>query len=405
MIRNLRYINKAWWWERNWTHRFVFPMIGRIVEAMGRNVQIKPKTLLILRLDAIGDYVLFRNFLSLVKKNPSYKDYHVTLCGNLLWKSLAETFDKEAVDDFFWIDVGKFYREIKYRYKILKELTQKGYEVILNPISARAFIREDSIVHAVKATHKVGCQTRIWENMLPAQKKVSDKYYTKLTPVKDHNQFEFFINQDFFNQIIPVSANEQIKKPHFPVSDNKIDLPIKYAVIAPGANASFRRWNNANFAKVADFIYENYQIQCVILGSKADKVFAEEIAKNVKFADKLIDLTGKTSVVDMVNLIGNASLLVANESSGTHIAVATDTPVICISNGNHFGRFNPYPESITQKCKTVYPQEIKDLWHDKAQLIELYAKGSSLNINSIPPEEVIECMKILLKKEQQVEKT
>jgi ADP-heptose:LPS heptosyltransferase len=405
MIRNLRYINKAWWWERNWTHRFVFPMVGKFVEFLGRNVLVKPKTLLILRLDAIGDYVLFRNFLSLIKENPPYKDYHVTLCGNLVWKSLAETFDKEWVDEFIWIDVNKFYSQTSYRYEILKSLTQKGYEVILNPISARAFIREDAIVHAVKATHKIGSHTRIWENMLPSRKKISDKYYTQLVPVTDHNQFEFFINQHFFNQVLQISQEQQVSSTHFPVKPNKIDLPKRYAVIAPGANAYFRRWNNAYFAQVADFIYENYQIQCVVLGSKADKVFADQIAANAKFANKIIDLTGKTSVVDMVDLIGNATLLVANESSGTHIAVATQTPVVCISNGNHFGRFNPYPETITQKCITVYPQEIKDLWHDRAQLIHLYAKGSSLNINSIPPEEVIECVKILLKKEQPIKET
>lgn len=52
-----------------------------------RKSEIVPKTLLLVRLDAIGDYVLFRNFIEILKKSERYKGYKITLLGKLLAKS------------------------------------------------------------------------------------------------------------------------------------------------------------------------------------------------------------------------------------------------------------------------------------------------------------------------------
>lgn len=362
--------------------------------------------MLIVRLDAIGDYVLFRNFLALIKQSPQFADYHVTFCGNLIWKSLSETFDQSWVDEFVWLDTSKFLNNTNYRFDTLQSLSRTGFEVILNPTSARSFLREDAIVRIVKAQHKIGSQTRIWENMQARQQKIADKYYTRILPVKDHNQFEFFINQAFFQNLLQLEDSKLITKTSFPLTNQpaSMPLPTMYAVIAPGANAHFRRWSNQHFAQVADFLYQKYQLQSVIVGSKGDKRLADKIIASSSYPSSLLDLTGKTSLVEMVNLLGKAKILIANESGATHIAVATNTPVVCISNGNHFGRFNPYPTSITEICHTVYPPEIKALWGSRVQLIRLYSDGSALNINSISPAEVIEDVKKLLEKTSALEK-
>ncbi len=406
MIKNLQYITQNWWWERNWTQRIIFPMVDLILKWLWKSREIAPKTILIVRLDAIGDYVLFRNFLALIKQSPQFADYRVTFCGNTLWKPLSETFDKTWVDEFVWLDTYKFLGKASYRFHALKTLSTTGYEVILNPTSARAFLREDAIVRIIKATQKIGSQTRIWENMLPRQKEIADKYYTRLVHVKDHNQFEFFINQAFFQNLLQLEDSKLIPKTSFPLTNQATSnaLPNAYAVVAPGANAAFRRWSNQYFAQVADFLYENYKLQSVIVGSKSDKKLADEIIAASRYPNALLDLTGKTSLVEMVSLLGRANILIANESGATHIAVATNTPVVCISNGNHFGRFNPYPKAITELCQTVYPQEIKTLWENREQLIKQYANGSALNINSVSPEEVIEDVKKLMEKTNLLEK-
>ena len=74
--------------------------------------EIKRKSLLLVRLDAIGDYVLFRNFIKLLKKNQKYNDYTITLLGNSVWKNLSKELDYEYVDDFIWLDRNKFHNNL-----------------------------------------------------------------------------------------------------------------------------------------------------------------------------------------------------------------------------------------------------------------------------------------------------
>ncbi len=86
---------------------------------------------MIIRFDAIGDYILFRNFIEVLKKSEKYRDYKITLLGNNAWKSLSKELDSEFVDEFIWLDRNKFHKDFLYRYKKLKEITACGYEVVM----------------------------------------------------------------------------------------------------------------------------------------------------------------------------------------------------------------------------------------------------------------------------------
>ena len=93
-----------------------------------KRYEIKSNTLLLIRLDSIGDYVLFRNFLEWVKESKKYNNYNITLCGNIIWKDLAETFDRDYVNDFIWLNRKKFYSNLKYKFQLLKNINKSGYE-------------------------------------------------------------------------------------------------------------------------------------------------------------------------------------------------------------------------------------------------------------------------------------
>lgn len=71
--------------------------------------EIKPNYLLLIRLDAIGDYVFFRNFIELLKKS---KKYNITLIGNSVWKNLAVGLDGEFIDSFIWFDRNRFNKDL-----------------------------------------------------------------------------------------------------------------------------------------------------------------------------------------------------------------------------------------------------------------------------------------------------
>lgn len=215
--------------------------------------EIQPKSLLLIRLDAIGDYVLFRNFIEVLKKSEKYKDYSITLLGNSAWKDLSEELDSEFVDEFVWLDRNRFNKDFVYRYQKLREIVACGYEVVLSPVYSREFFYGDTIVKLINAKEKIGSIGDL-SNIRKWQKNISDKYYDVLVPAKSELMFEFDRNKEFFENLLGIKLD--IKKPHIDLKPKKLpfELPEKYAILFIGASASFRKWNIEGFAKIGEYI-------------------------------------------------------------------------------------------------------------------------------------------------------
>ena len=163
--------------------------------------EIKPKSILLIRLDGIGDYVLFRNFIEVLKKNNKYKDYSITLLGNIAWKNLSKELDGEYIDNFIWLETSTFNSYLFYRYRKLEELVPSAYEISLSPIYSREPFIADNIVKLIAAKEKIGSIGNL-SNIKKWQKKITDKYYTKLIYAKEELMFEFYRNKEFFEYLL-----------------------------------------------------------------------------------------------------------------------------------------------------------------------------------------------------------
>ncbi len=351
-----------------------------------QNRQIENNTLLLIRLDAIGDYVLFRNYIEVLKHSAKYKDCKITLVGNIAWKSIAQEFESELIDKFIWIERAKFEKNPFYRYEKLKEIVRSGYEVVLNPTYSRSFFADDSIVKIVNAKEKIGSIGDL-SNIKKWQKNMSDKYYTKLIPAKDNIMFEFYRHREFFESLLDEKFD--LQKPLIKLEPKKLDfiLPKDYAILFIGASASFRKWDIQNFVKVGEFLKENYGYDIVLCGAPSDKEDAKEFKKYTKY--DYIDLVGKTSLVDLLHVIYNGNLMISNETSAPHFAIALEmTNVFVIYNGNHYGRFTPYPKEICSSYHPIYHSQIEKDLDNYKKLSNSYGFRSSLDISEIGIEEV-----------------
>ena len=351
-----------------------------------QNSKIKNNTLLLIRLDAIGDYVLFRNYIEVLKNSAKHKEYKITLVGNIAWKSIAQELDSEFIDKFIWVDRAKFEKNPFYRYKKLKKIVQNGYEIVLNPTYSRGFFVDDSIVKIVNAREKIGSIGDL-SNIKKWQKSISNKYYTKLIPAKNEIMFEFYRHREFFENLL----NEKIdlQKPFIKLEPKKLDfkLPKKYAILFIGASVKFRKWDIKNFTKVGEFLKENYGYDILLCGAPSDKEDAKEFKKYAKY--DYIDLVGKTSLVDLLYVIYNGNLMISNETSAPHFAVALEmTNVFVIYNGNHYGRFTPYPKEVSSSYHPIYHPEIEKDLDDYKKLSNSYGFGSKLDISDIAVEQV-----------------
>ena len=354
----------------SWLHLFGASQI--------KNESHKNKNLLIVRLDAIGDYIIFRNFIELIKKDGRYKGYKITLCGNIIWKDLSESFDSTYIDNFIWIDRKKFFsiKNICYRYNLLRKINEEKFDVAIQPVFLREFHFGEAIMRVCRAREKIGIKGNT-ELMYYWEKKLVNLPYTKLIDTGNKNLFEFYKNKIFFEKVMETAVD--IQKPFFNIQKEKnIDIPEPYIVIFPGASRKSREWAPENFANISEHIHNKFNLNIVIAGSKSDYKLAKIISSDVK-STKPFDMTGKTSLKELVNLINGGKLLVTNDTCALHIGVAVSTPTICISSGMSYSRFHPYPEEVYNKCYTIYPEEIIKILKNK-NMEDYYNLYSDINL-------------------------
>lgn len=375
---------------------YVLLNILLFIARQGKN-EIKNRTLLLIRLDFIGDYLLFRNFLEIINGSEKYYNYNITLCGNIIWKDLAQTLDKKYVDNLLWIDRKKFYLNLGYKFRILRDVFNAGYETVIDTTYSREILFGDALVRASNSKIKIGSTGSQEKHAAWKRKFFTNKCYTKLIPASSDNLFEFSRNKEFFEKII--ERKIIIKKPAINLTDieSGIKLPDKYIVIFPGAADEKRRWKSLGFLEISEFIIDHFKTPVVITGSAKEAETAKMIVENLN-SDKIFNLASKTSLTQLAKIIADSRLLISNDSGAVHIAAAVNKPFICISNGNHFGRFTPYPEKVFNKCEYLYPPEIMNNINKPETLGDKYRFNSDLDINAISPVQVIDKIKTMLDK-------
>jgi ADP-heptose:LPS heptosyltransferase len=345
------------------------------------------KSLLIIKLDEIGDYILFRNLLRYFKASEKFNGYKITLCGNIVWKSIFDFLDKDYIDSSIWINKIKFSRNMFYRNSIIKFIKKVEYNTVINGSLSRVFFTDDTLVKAANAKFKIGSKTD-FSNQFHWQKKISDSYYSELIEVNDENVFEFHRNKDFVSKVLKTEIHAKapvIEKDNLKYNNELVDT---FAIFYLGGRAKYKIWDTKNFISVAKHIYEKFNLKIVLLGDAKDIEFSKKFKNH--FENKyVIDFTSKTNLIEVLEILNNAQIAVMNDSGLAHIAAGLNKKIIVLVNGTHLGRFFPYPESF-KNVKSIHPPVIENNLKNFKNMIKEYKYRSTLDINSISVERVIE---------------
>lgn len=344
------------------------------------------KWILFVKLDLLGDYVIIRNFIEALRSNSKYKDHKIAFCCNAGVLEISKSLDVEFIDDWIPLKLKPFQKDFSYRKKFVSVLRKRAYEVAIFPTQSRSFFHDDQIAKLVIAKSKVAAKGNGY-NMLKWQYKKSPSYYDEIIDCHWNYDFEFALNQRFFEQI---DSNISVE---YPSIDGERKHSTKRILISPGASAEFRRWSADNFANLITHILEREkESEIVISGAPNEKVICDEIKGHFKNDNRVINLSGKLKLSQLVNELSKCQLVIANESGVTHLAKAVKVPfVYCISNANHYKRFNPYPsDDAGVVMRYFYPPEfIKELEIDEKSTIKKYYWGSRINIENISVETLV----------------
>lgn len=130
------------------------------------------------------------------------------------------------------------------------------------------------------------------------------------------------------------------------------ELSNAYLVINPNASdlRYERRWPAEHFTALMHRIRETHpDVQIYLIGSKSESAYVSEISRHFSTDEKVVDLSGKTSLNQLIELLRNARLLITNDTGPMHLASSIDTTVLAL-----FGPCSPMQYGLGKNVKPIY---------------------------------------------------
>ena len=297
--------------------------------------------ILLVRLDAIGDFVLWLDAAQTVREIYPPELYHITLLGNQIWSDFAEKID--YFDEVWELNRKKFLHNPLYRIKLMSKIKREGFFLAVQPTISREFIFGDAVVRASGATERIG-SVGDNANIDWLRKRISDQWYTRLIPLNGHEAIELERNAEFAREMGArtfTASIPKIKISNFSVHKNRnVNMQIaRYFVLFPGASSPIKSWPIEKFIQVIEKIFNTTGIVCVVCGGKNELKYVDHFINN---SFKSINIINMTTLPELVYIISRAEFIISNDTCATHIAAAVSRPSVCILGGGHFGRFLPY---------------------------------------------------------------
>ncbi|HTH83204.1 MAG TPA: glycosyltransferase family 9 protein [Mucilaginibacter sp.] len=303
------------------------------------------KRILLIKTDAIGDYVLFRNFLEVLKSSEKFKDYDIDVLGNSVWSDIALWYDQPFVHKFTFIKPNELYEAPAKVFGLGWKLFNAKYDLVMQPSYTRNIIN-DGLAALTGTMNIIGYKSDN-EALAPRYKAKTDQFYSELLALPQQYYFEFDRTRYFFEQVLKHPVD--LAGPYFPAKNTG----RQGITLFLGAGNHKRGWQTENFLQLMELIIGETGQPVHLLGGPE----VEETAAYLKSAfpeDSVINLAGKTTLPQLIDHITRTSLVICNETSAVHIAAACNTKTVCILGGGHFGRFAPYPEHVHNRTVFVY---------------------------------------------------
>ena len=108
--------------------------------------------------------------------------------------------------------------------------------------------------------------------------------------------------------------------------------------IQAGSSLEGRRWSVESFSALGDLICSRLNARIVLLGVASESEIASKIVEGMDCKDRVLNLTGKTTISQLIGVLKRCSYLVTNDTGTMHIAAALKVPIV----GLFFAHAHPH---------------------------------------------------------------
>jgi ADP-heptose:LPS heptosyltransferase len=345
-----------------------------------------PDQLLLIRLDDIGDYVLFRNHLRMYKRSPRWPAHRVTLLGNDAWKSLFDQFDADAVDDTIWVNKKGYLESAEYRLLIWQRLRLAGFSTVVAPARARPLLLDDACMLAAAPLHAIACANT---DAHAAWNRVSDALYNEILPPAATSLHEFLFNAEFTARCC--GARYQGSRPQIDAVAH--DAPRRpYILCFLGASTRSKRWPARRWVELIKLHEQHHPHDVILAGDSSTEV---KMAEFIQSRTGARSIAGATSLPELLRWIAGARVLVSNDTMAAHLGVSCNTPTVIVANGVWYQRFTENERAGIGNAVTVYPSVFERKRKRSGEVRYHYADATTADIASIDATRVFAAMEAL----------
>jgi ADP-heptose:LPS heptosyltransferase len=305
---------------------------------------------LVVRLDNIGDFVLWLDGTRAIRHRYPRPDYRITLAASAEFADFAAS--SGLFDDVIAVDRRRLGSDTDYRSLLWRQISGLRAAVAVNPTFSRTFA-SDELIRASGAPLRIGIDGD-FANQSSRKRARSDRWYSQLVDIPA-GLHEIEANAAFARQFDAAAKPARPRlEPTMIARPDWLDDAHGYIVAFPGAGLTAKQWPPERFAAVIDRIHAQTGWSTLLCGHASDTEIAAGILRRTN-AKRVHNMCGHTTLNELAEVLKSAKLLLANDTGAAHIAAAVDCPVVVPFGGWHFGRFLPYPALIDPPPATVRP--------------------------------------------------
>lgn len=296
--------------------------------------------LVVVRMDGIGDMVLFRRALDHYAATFAVAPADITVLGCRSWSSLAElVFPGLRV---VAIDEHAFERKWWYRLKVALWIRRQGFRIAVCDMFMRKVMTADSLVWMSRAPERIVSAPFVTDRTRAEYA----WYLARATRVVDTGPYPTHEGLRHFAFLSALAGREiPPEVPAIPWRDAAPRLPAggPYVVMNFGSNEPGRRWPLDRFLELARRCLDS-RLRVVFVGAGQEAFAKPGIAALAD--DGVVDTIGTLSLPELVDVLAHAACVVTNDTGPGHLALGLGVPTVLIAGGGHFGCFVPYPAAI-----------------------------------------------------------
>ncbi|MBN1592378.1 MAG: glycosyltransferase family 9 protein [Candidatus Coatesbacteria bacterium] len=301
-----------------------FRLFNRSAPLDAKEIPENPKIVFI-RLDGIGDVLA-----SLKAARALKARFPAGHLSTLVRRQVAELIDGlDFIDEVLTTDIDLYVskpsmlKSMRYTKQISSLLKKTGTDIAIDP-------RGDPRI--IWAMWRARVPVRIGVNSAGAGFLLSASVdYLRQTPEFEHNLLvAALLGAEDDGTPLSLKPNQST----FAALKERFEgLDEPFFVVHPSASMPSKIWPNDRFAEVIEVIAEKYGFLPVLIGGSDAAEIYNAISEQSE--SRMLNLTGKTSLKELVALLSEAKLFIGNDSGPAHIAAYTGIPTVIIFSGTN----------------------------------------------------------------------